>query len=192
MSPHKPIPLQVIFRHLDVSEALEAKVREKIDKLGQFYPSIDSCRVVIEQLHKHHHQGNHFRVLIDLKVPGHELLAGREPDQNPAYTDAHVALRDAFRAMRRQLEDLVRHQQGHTKHHEEKPHGHITEISPDKSFGRIQSVDGRWLYFHRNSLMGEDLDKLQVGTPVYYVEDMGEQGPQASSVYPVGKHHILV
>ena len=97
MSPHKPIPLQVIFRHLDVSEALEAKVREKIDKLGQFYPSIDSCRVVIEQLHKHHHQGNHFRVLIDLKVPGHELLAGREPDQNAAYTDAHVALRDALR-----------------------------------------------------------------------------------------------
>ena len=111
MSPHKPIPLQVIFRHLDASEALETKVREKIDKLGQFYPRIDSCRVVIEQLHKHHHQGKHFRVLIDLKVPGHEFLAGREPDQNPAYTDVYVALRDAFRAMRRQLEDLVRHQQ---------------------------------------------------------------------------------
>ena len=192
MSPHHPIPLQVVFRHLDVSEALEAKIREKIDKLGQFYPGIDSCRVEIEQLHKHHHQGKHFRVLIDVKVPGHELIAGREPDQNQAYTDVHIALRDAFKAMRRQLEDLLRQQQGHVKHHEEKPHGHITEISPDKTFGRIESVDGRWLYFHRNSLVGDDLDQLQVGTPVYYVENMGEEGPQASSVRPVGKHHILV
>lgn len=192
MSPQQPIPLEVVFRHLDTSEALEAKIREKIDKLGQFYSPIDSCRVVVEQRHKHHHQGKHFHVLIDLKVPGHALIAGREPDQNPAYTDVHVALRDAFKAMRRQLEDLQRQQQAHVKQHVEKPHGHITEISPDKTFGRIESVDGRWLYFHRNSLMGDDLDQLQVGTPVYYVEDMGEEGPQASSVRPVGKHHILV
>ncbi len=192
MSSRQPIPLQVVFRHLDTSEALEARIREKVDQLGQFYPSIDSCRVVVEQLHQRRHLGQHFRVLIDLKVPGHTLIADREHDQHPAYTDVHVALRDAFKAMRRQLEDLLRHQQGHTKHHAQKPHGHITEISPDKTFGRIESVDGRWLYFHRNSLVGDDLDPLQVGTPVYYVEDMGEQGPQASSVYPVGKHHILV
>jgi ribosome-associated translation inhibitor RaiA len=192
MSTTKPIPLQVIFRKLDTSDAVEARVRDKVDKLGHFYPSINSCRVAIEQLHRHHQQGNHFHVRIDLKVPGHELVAGREPDENHAYSDVYVALRDAFDAMRRQLEDLVRHQQGHVKHHEERPHGHITEISPDKTFGRIESVDGRWLYFHRNSLIGEDLDKLLVGTPVYYVEGTGDQGPQASSVYPVGKHHILV
>ena len=191
--PSNPnISLQVTFRNLEPSPAVEAKVRERVNKLGHFYPSINSCRVAIEQLHRHHHQGNHFRVRIDLKVPDHELVADREPDEKHAYTDVYVALRDAFDAMRRQLEDLARHQQGHIKHHEERPHGHITEISPDKSFGRIESVEGRWLYFHRNSLIGVDLDNLQVGTPVYYVEDMGDEGPQASSVYPVGKHHILV
>ena len=192
MNTPKPIPLQINFRNLDTSEAVEAKVREKVNHLGRFYPGIKSCHVAIEQLHRHHHQGNHFHVRIDVKVAGHELVAGREPDENHAYSDLYVALRDAFDAMRRQLEDLVRHQQGHVKHHEERPHGHITEISADKTFGRIESVDGRWLYFHRNSLIGEDLDKLQVGTPVYYVEDLGDEGPQASSVYPVGKHHILV
>ena len=87
---------------------------------------------------------------------------------------------------------LVQHQQDHVKHHEEKPHGHITEIAPDKSYGRIESADGRWLYFHRNSLIGAELDALAIGTPVHYVEEMGDDGPQASSVYPVGKHHILV
>lgn len=192
MNAAQPIPLQINFRNLETSEAVEARVRSKVDKLGHFYPTINSCRVVIEQRHRHHTQGNHFHVRIDLKVPGHELIAGREPDQNHAYTDVYVALRDAFSAMRRRLEDLARHQQGHVKHHEEKRHGHITEIAPDKTFGRIESVDGRWLYFHRNSLIGEDFDKLQVGTPVYFVEDMGNEGPRASSVYPVGKHHILV
>ena len=192
MNAAQPIPLQINFRNLETSEAVEAKVREKVNKLGHFYPTINSCRVVIEQRHRHHTQGNHFHVRIDLKVPGHELIAGREPDQNHAYTDVYVALRDAFSAMRRRLEDLARHQQGHVKHHEEKRHGHITEIAPDKTFGRIESVDGRWLYFHRNSLIGEDFDKLQVGTPVYFVEDMGNEGPRASRVYPVGKHHILV
>ncbi len=186
------IPLQINFRNLETSEALAARVREKVDHLGHVYPTILSAHVTIEQLHRHHTQGKHFRVRIDLKTPGHTLIADREPDQNHAYTDVYVALRDAVAAMRRQLEDLLRRQQDHVKHHEEKPHGHITEISPDKTFGRIESVDGRWLYFHRNSLIGEDLDKLQVGTPVYYVEDVGDEGPQASSVYPVGKHHILV
>ncbi len=192
MTPRTAIPLHLSFHQLDASEALEDKIREKVDKLGQFYPGIQSCHVVVEQLHKHHHQGKHFHIRINLKVPGHELVAGREPDPNPAYTDVYVALRDAFKAMRRQLEDLVRHQQGHIKHHEEKPHGHITEISPDKTFGRIESVDGRWLYFHRNSLIGEDLDRIQMGTPVYYTEEMGDEGPQASSVIPAGKHPILI
>ena len=189
--PHL-IPVQITFRDLEKSEALESRIREQVDKLGQFYTGINSCRVTVEKLHKHHQQGNHFHVRVDIKTTGHELVAGREPDQNHAYTDVYLAVRDVFKAMRRQLEDLVRHQQGHLKHHAQRPHGHISEISPDKRFGRIESADGRWLYFHRNSLIGEDLDKLQEGTPVYYIEDMGEEGPHASSVYPVGKHHILV
>lgn len=192
MPATKPIPLQVSFRNLEHSDAVEAKIHEKLAKLATFYTPIDSCRVAVEQLHKHHHQGNLFRIRIDLMVPGHELIADHAPDENHAHTDVYVALRDAFNAMRRQLEDLKRHQQGHVKQHEEKPHGHITEISPDKTFGKIESADGRWLYFHRNSLIGAELDKLDVGTPVYYIEETGEQGLQASSVYPVGKHHILV
>ena len=192
MTRPKQIPLHINFRNLETSPALEAKIREKADKLGHICPSINSCRVTVEQLHRHHHQGNNFHIRIDLKVPHHELVADREPDKNHDYTDVYVALRDAFDAVKRQLEDWVMHQQGLVKHHEQKPHGHITEISPDKTFGRIESVDGRWLYFHRNSLIGEDLDQLQIGTPVYYVEATGDEGPQASSVYPVGKHHILV
>jgi ribosome-associated translation inhibitor RaiA len=192
MTSQSLIPLHITFLDLEKSEALETRIREQVDKLRQFYTGIHSCRVTVAKLHKHHRQGNHFQVRVDIQTTGLELVAGREPDENRAYTDVYVAVRDVFKAMRRQLEDLVRHQQGHVKHHAQRPHGHISEISPDKRFGRIESADGRWLYFHRNSLIGEDLDKLQEGTPVYYIEDMGEEGPHASSVYPVGKHHILV
>lgn len=192
MTGHHHIPLQITYRNLEKSEALEARLREQVDKLGQFYAGINSCHVTVEKLHRQQGQDKHFHVRVDLTTKGHELVAGREPDQGHHETDVYVAVRDVFKAMRRQLEDLVRHQQGHVKHHAQRPHGHISEISADKRCGRIESVDGRSLYFHRNSLIGEDLDKLQAGTPVYYIEDMGDEGPQASSVYPVGKHHILV
>lgn len=186
------MPLKISFRHVDRSEALETRIREKAEKLRQFHPHILHCHVMVEQLNRHHQPAQNFHVRIELKVPGHELVSGREPDLKQTCTDVHVALRDAFKTMRRKLEDLARHQQGRIKHHDARPHGHISEISADKTYGRIESVDGRWLYFHRNSLLGEDLDLLQVGTPVYFVEDTSDQGPQASSVYPVGKHHILV
>lgn len=186
------IPVDITFRHLDPSAALKARIHEKVQKLAHFYHPIQRCHVTVSLLHRHPRQGRQFHVRLSVKVPGHELVANREPDENPAYTDVYVALRDAFSGMRRQLESLLEHQQGQLKHHEEKPHGHITEIAPDKTYGRIESPDGRWLYFHRNSLIGAELAALEVGTPVYYVEEMGDDGPQASSVYPVGKHHILV
>ena len=192
MTALSPMPVQIQFKNLDTSEALETRIRAKAEKLRQFYPGMGSCRVTVERLHRHHHQGNHFHVRIDVKTPGHNLVAGRQPYPNHSYADVYVALRDAFQAMRRQLEDLVRKQQGHVKQHDDRAHGHITEISADRVHGRIESVDGRSLYFHRNSLIGADLDQLQLGTPVYFVEDAGDEGPQASSVHLVGKHHILV
>ena len=186
-----PIPVQITFLHLDPSEAVESRIREKAQKLGNVAPTIQSCSVTLEQRHRHH-QGPQFHVSISVNLPGHTLVAKREPEENPAHTDVYVALRDAFSAMRRQLQALSQQQQGLVKHHTEKPHGHITEISPDKTHGRIESVDGHWLYFHRNSLIGAELDALTEGTPVYFVEEMGEEGPQASSVYPAGKHHITL
>ena len=171
---------------------MDVHICEQADKLVQFYTGINSSRVTLAKLHKHHSRSKHFQVRVDIQTRGHELVAGRETDQSQAYTDVYVAVRDVFKAMRRQLEDLVRHQKGHVKHHGQRPHDHITEISPDRRFGRIESADGRWLFFHRNSLIGEGMDKLQVGTPVCFVKDISDESPHASSFYPVGRHHILV
>jgi len=184
------IPLQITFRHMEPSEALEAKIREKAQKLEQFAEHIMSCRVTIDMEHKHHKQGKLFGVKIDITVPGTEIIADRHPDKHHAHEDVYVALRDAFDASRRQLEDYVRIQRGKVKAHETLPHGQIKELFPYEDYGLIETSDGREIYFHRNSVIDADFDNLSEGDSVHFSEEMGEEGPQASTVHIEGKHHV--
>ena len=96
-------PLQVTFRDIPHSDALETHVRDKAQKLEQLFSDIISCRVVVEQPAKHHQQGKLFNVRIDLGVPGSEIVVDKQPNE-----DVYVALRDAFDAAKRQLEDYAR------------------------------------------------------------------------------------
>lgn len=185
------IPLQITFRKIKRSPALEAEVREHAAKLDKFYDRIMSCRVVIEEQHKHHLRGNHFQISLDVTVPGGELVASREPDEHHAYTDVHVAIRDAFDSMRRQLEDFARQHDQRLKVHAPPPHGRIVELNPEEDRGRIETPDGRLIYFHRNSVIGANFSALKVGTEVRFHEEAGERGPQASTVQVIGKHHIV-
>ncbi len=182
-------PLEITFRDIPRSEALEADIREKAEKLDKFYEHIMACRVVIEAPHSHHHQGNLFHVRIDLTVPGGELIAERGPKDHHAHENAYVAVRDAFDAIKRQLQNYARKQRGDVKRHETPPHGSITELVPMEDYGRILDAEGRDVYFHRNSLIDADFDALEIGDEVWFAEEMGEAGPQASSVHIVGKHH---
>ncbi|MEK9134419.1 MAG: ribosome-associated translation inhibitor RaiA, partial [Pseudomonadota bacterium] len=106
------IPLQVTLKDMPQSEAVESRIREKADKLGRFYDRINSCRVVVESPQRHQHQGKLYSVRIDLTVPGAELVANRAQDE-----DVYVAIRDAFVAITRQLEDFARRQRGDVKTH---------------------------------------------------------------------------
>lgn len=60
--------------------------------------------------HRHHQHGNHFHVLVDVNVPGHELLTYNQPDKNKLYSDVYVSIRDAFDAMDRKLIALAQRQ----------------------------------------------------------------------------------
>ncbi len=184
------LPLQITFRHLEASEALENNIREHAAELDQFFDQIMSCRVVVESSHKHHHQGRLYQIHIDVTVPGKELVASREPGQHHAHEDAYVAISDAFDAIRRQLEDHARKQRGHIKTHQVPPHGKVSELVAAENYGRIQTADGRDIYFHRNSLLNSNFDELKVGMEVRFDEEPGNLGPQASSVNLIGKHHI--
>lgn len=104
-------PLQVIFRDIQPSPAVEAKVRARADKLDGMCDDIMSCRVVVEERHRHHHHGNLFHVGVSLTVPTSELAAHAEDE------DVYVAIRDGFDAIRRQLEDYTRRRRGDVKTH---------------------------------------------------------------------------
>lgn len=183
------LPLQITFRNLDRSEAMEAQIQKKAEKLDQVCDDIMGCRVMVEARHRNHHKGNLYHVRLDITVPERELVVSRDPQENHAHEDAYVAIRDAFEAARRQLEDYVHRRRRKVKHHDVPPHGRVVEISA-QGYGRIQTEDGREVYFHRNSVLNTDFDKLDVGHEVRFEEEDGDLGPQASTVRVVGKHHI--
>jgi len=101
------IPLQITIRGIPHSEALDLRIREKAAKLEEFHPRITSCRVTVEEMKKHQHQGREFQVGIDITVPGKEIVVNKVRDE-----DAYVALRNAFDAAKRQLDELPRTKQG--------------------------------------------------------------------------------
>ena len=181
------LPLQVSFRHMEHSDAIEAIIREKADRLDKFAGHIMSCRVVVEPSGKHHLHGNMYQVRLDITLPGGEIAVTHEPSQHTEYKDITVAVRDAFDSARRQLEDYVRRQRGAVKAHEAASHARVSKLFPEESYGFLQTPDGQEIYFHRNSVLQEGFDHLRLGTEVTFAEEEGEKGPQASTVKPVGR-----
>jgi ribosomal subunit interface protein len=111
------VPLEITFRGIPHSDAVETRIREKTAKLEQFCDSIISCRVAVEAEHHHQHQGNLYKVRIDLSVPQKHIVVSRDHHDKQSHEDLYVALRDAFAAATRQLEEYVRIQRGEIKNH---------------------------------------------------------------------------
>jgi len=203
------IPTQVTFRGLAHDEALESDVRERVSWLEQFYTGIVRCHVLVEIPHRHRHDGRHFHVRIEVTVPGGpSIVVSREPSLHGRLKDtedeahhkeneiesvhryASVAIHEAFDAARRRLEDFAREQRGTVKTHEIAAHGEVVELTKVDGYGFIQAGEQR-IYFNRASVLDDAFADLTVGTPVAFVEEKGEKGPQASTVRVLGKHHYV-
>lgn len=182
------IPLQISFRNFEPSDFVSARIREEVVQLEQFFNGIISCRVVIELLNKRHQQGNLFRARVELKVPGEDLIAGRDAQQDSAHADAYVAIRDAFEAAQRQIENYIsKHRvRVHMREQRKPPRGKVIRIfrqdEDNSGYGFISTPDGREIYFHKNSVLHGHFDDLQIGSVVRFSEEEGEKGPQASTV----------
>ena len=185
------LPLQINFRNMEASDAMKANIEERVGKLDQVSDQIMSCRVMVEARHRHRQTGNLYHVRIDVTVPGHELVVSREPHDQQSHSDAYVAIRDAFDAARRQLENYARQRRNQVKTHAAPPHGHISQLFPEEGYGKIETSDRREIYFNRNSILNGDFEKLEVGTAVSFAEEQGDRGPQASTVKIAGKHHYI-
>ena len=200
------LPVQITLRNIPFPELIEPEIRQRAARLDRYYDRITSCRVLLERAHRHHVDGSHFHVRIDLGVPGGEIVVSRDSSLHGAEQDldqarerkqdeaapvskhARVAVRDAFDTARRRLQDYARRQRRDTKFHESPPHGKVVQLSAE-GYGFIATTDGREIYFHRHSLIDSNFDDVQVGAEVSFVEEAGEQGPQASTVRVLRKHH---
>lgn len=180
-------PLQITFRGMESSTAIEQRVRDKVADLERVYDQITSCHVIVEAPHQQHHKGNLYSVHMDIRVPDKEIVVGRDPLRDHAYEDVYVALRDAFATAVRQLEDYARRRRGQVKRHEPPDRGQVAKLFD--GYGFVEMPDGTEVYFHENSVGKPGFSSLEIGDLVRVViaEDEGEKGPQASAVTPSRK-----
>lgn len=184
--PDIPFPLEIAFQDMDHSDAVEARIRERVGRLKRFHQRIVTARVAVERGSARHHKGNTYEVRIDISVPGTEIVVNREPGDRNAHEDVYVAIRDAFAAATRQLEDYVRKASGHgAKVHHVPLQGVVDRLFAEDGYGFIRSQDGREIYFHRNSLGDGGWARIRAGSPVRFTEEPGEKGPHAHSVTPL-------
>jgi ribosomal subunit interface protein len=101
-------PVRITFRHLQPSPAVEARVREHVERLERFHHRITRCQVTVEAPAAHRHHGAPFNVKISLSLPGAEINVHSERTNDPAHTDVYLALRDAFDIAKRSLKDHAR------------------------------------------------------------------------------------
>ena len=179
--------VEIDFQGMEGTPQLHTSIEEHVAKLEERYDRITACRVVVKGPGAHHRTGL-YEINIRLALPdGREVNVARTPQADERYADLPFAINDTFRRARRRLQDHVRRMQGQVKEHEGQPIGTVTKLDPS---GFLESDDGREIYFNRNSVLDPGFTHLSIGTRVSFAEEMGEKGPQASTVKLLGKHGL--
>jgi len=171
------IPIQITVRDIENTPALEAAIRKRAEKLERFYDRISSCRIVIELPQKHKHQGKIYNVRIDITVPGKEIVVTHK-----RHEDIYVAIRDAFDALVRQLDEHSGKRKGRVKTHSDVMHGHVVRIIANEGYGFIDGVDGNEYYFSMTNVSYPSFDQLHIGDAVEYISETINDGRQAQHV----------
>jgi cold shock CspA family protein len=171
------LPLQITAHNFILSPAEERAIRAAAAKLDEFAPRIVSCRVAIEIPKDGGRSGRQYRIHVKLDVPGEEIVIRRRSDEA-----IPTAVQKAFKAAGRRLQDHVRRQRGDVKLPRRAPRGVVIRLFRGEGYGFLTSEDGHEIYFDRRSVLNDAFDRLEEGAQVRYVEEPGEQGPQASTV----------
>lgn len=185
------IPLRVTFHGVPPSAAMEARIRTEVDALARFHPRVTGCHVTVEAPPGRQHKGGTWAVRITLAVPGEDIAVTRDPGLDHGHEDPYVALRDAFSAARRMLEDRARRVRGDVKSHEAPMRGRVISVHGPEHYGFLETDDGLQVYFHEHAVLGGRFRELGIGSDVRFAiaEGEGLEGPQASTVVPIGAHH---
>lgn len=184
-------PLDISFQNSEPSEAIRSEVERQAKRLEKFHDRITSCNVTVIAPQSRHRKGDLFKIDIRIAMPLQtDIIVTKTHEDAAEHEHFAVAIKDAFSAAQRQIEDAVRKMRGDVKPHEQEDHGHVAKFLAGEDHGFIETADGREIYFHRNSVLDDAFDRLRVGSEVRFVEEIGDKGAQASTVRLVGKHHL--
>jgi cold shock CspA family protein len=184
-------PVEIDFQGLRGNEPLRACVLKHIAVLEERFGRITACRVVIKAPSERHRTGGACGVAIRISLPqGREVDIGRSEKPDTRHADATIALNDAFKRARRRLQDQARRMRGVVKSHDGPAIATVQSFDGISGFGFLQTTDGREVYFHKNSILDGGLRQIAPGARVTFFEEMGDKGPQASTVKLLGKHGL--
>jgi len=184
-------PLQLDFQGMDATDSVRASVLKHVHVLEERFGRITACRVVVKAPGDHHRKGGLYEINIRLSLPqGREVDIGRTAVDDERHADLNFALNDAFKRTRRRLQDHARRMQGRVKAHVGQPIATVARLDDTAGFGFLETTDGREIYFHRNSVLNDAFSRLAPGLRVAFSEEMGEKGPQATTVKLIGKHGL--
>lgn len=183
------LPLEISFRGVERTHAMERLISEQAKKLEQVCDRITSIRVTVEKPQEHQRAGNPYRVRVVVRIPpGHELVAGRDPMERDLHDPLDKIIRESFNAMRRQAKEVNQRQKGDVKAPPVREmRGVVVKLFDRDAYGFLQTPDGQEIYFHANSVLHGDFDRLVIGAGVRYTEELGDEGAQASSLELVEK-----
>jgi ribosomal subunit interface protein len=186
------VPLQIRFHNMAASPAIEARVRERVERLRRFSNGIISCRVTVEAPHKQPHRST-VGITVDIGLRGKEIVVKREFRHHEARDDAYQVIGVAFDAAERQLEEHARMQRRAIKTHDGPIYARVERLYPEQSYGFIETPGRLSVYFHRVVVEDDGFDSLEVGSEVMYslADDEGPMGPQASRVRLLRGRHAV-
>jgi cold shock CspA family protein len=177
----RDFPIQITFHGVNHSDALDDAARAHIAHLSRFHGRIHGCRVVIGKA-EGAARTNLYHVQLRVEIPGNDVVCNSSPAR-AEHGDPHVALGDAFKTAERLLDEGQRVRRGQVKTRAEGlTDGRVARLAEEGDHGFIETVDGREVYFHRNSVLDGEFDGLELGAPVRFAEEDGLRGPQASTV----------
>ena len=185
-------PVDIAFRRCEPSEEIRSEIAAQVQRLEKISDRITSCRIVVNGPQTRHRQGDLFHIELRIALPKHkDVVVDRWHGEAGEREHPRVAIREAFDAAARQVENAMRDLRGEVKEHPVESHGRVKRFLAGKDCGFIEMADGREVYFHRNAVLNGAFDRLAVGSEVRFVEEEGEKGAQASTVRLIGKHHLV-
>lgn len=179
---------EIIFHDINRSDWIEAYVAERLGHLERFGRGITRCRVTLTREQSSQRTGNRYSAMVEVRVPPqHDLAVKKQKEIGDMSTQMPALINWAFGAIERQLKKTVALRRHEEKAHEGQPHGVVEKLFGE-GYGFIRTLeDDRQFYFHRNSVLHDDFERLSVGTEVRFTPELGDDGPQASSVQVVAK-----